>query len=85
MVTVAGGRRQGAGKGGMDDWEWRTEAREGKRAGPVDDFLEIGSGVAGAPGSGHAVDDGGLMGMVVESIGRGEIVVIKLRGEGKVH
>ena len=33
MVTVAGGRRQGAGKGGMDDWEWRTEAREGRRAG----------------------------------------------------
>jgi hypothetical protein len=29
MVTVADGRRQGAGRDGMDDWEWRTEAREG--------------------------------------------------------
>ena len=51
----------------------------------VDDVLEIGSGVTGGPGSGHAVDDGGLMGMVVESIGREEVVVIKLRGKGKVH
>ena len=58
---------------------------EGGEEGWVDDVLEISSGVTGGPGSGHAVDEGGLMGMVVESIGRGEIVVIKLRGEGKVH
>jgi hypothetical protein len=58
---------------------------EGGEEGWVDDVLEISSGVAGGPGSGHAVDEGGLMGMVVESIRRGEIVVIKLRGEGKVH
>ena len=60
---------ENGGKGGKEGW--------------VDDFLEIGSGVAGAPGSGHAVDDGGLMGMVVESIGIGEIIVIILLGEGK--
>ena len=50
----------------------------------MDDFLEIGSGVAGAPGSGHVVDDGGLMGMVVESIGIGEVIVIILLGDGNV-
>ena len=45
MVTVVDRRRQEAGEGGMDvrrqetgeggivDWEWRTEAREGRRAG----------------------------------------------------
>jgi hypothetical protein len=63
---------ENGGKGGAEGW--------------VDDVLEIGSGVTGGPGSGHAVDDGGLMSMVVESIaGIGEIIVIKLRGEGKVH
>ena len=62
---------ENGGKGGEEGW--------------VDDVLEISCGVTGGPGSGHAVDEGGLMGMVVESIGRGEIVVIKLRGEGKVH
>jgi hypothetical protein len=62
---------ENGGKGGEEGW--------------VDDVLEISSGVTGGPGSGHAVDEGGLMGMVVESIRRGEIVVIKLRGEGKVH
>jgi hypothetical protein len=58
--------------------------KEGKE-GWVDDFLEIGSGVAGAPGSGHVVDDGGLMGMVVESIGIGEVIIIILLGDGKVN
>ena len=33
VVMVVDGRRQEAGKGRMVDWEWRTEAREGKRAG----------------------------------------------------
>ena len=37
---------ENGGKGGEEGW--------------VDDFLEIGSGVTGAPGSGHAVDNGGL-------------------------
>ena len=50
----------------------------------MDDFLEIGSGVAGAPGSCHAVDDCRLMGMVVESIGIGEVIVIILLGDGNV-
>jgi hypothetical protein len=50
----------------------------------VDDFLEIGSGVAGAPGSCHAVDDGRLMGMDVESIGIVEVIVIILLGNGNV-
>ena len=62
---------ENGGKGGEEGW--------------VDDVLEIGSGVTGGPGSGHAVDDGGLMGMVVKSIGRREIVIVKLLGKGKVH
>ena len=63
---------ENGGKGGEEGW--------------VDDVLEISSGVTGGPGSGHAVDDSGLMGMVIKSIaGIGEIIVIKLLGEGKVH
>ena len=42
----------------------------------MDDFLEIGSGVAGAPGSRHAVDKCGLMGMGVESIRITEVIGI---------
>ena len=58
---------------------------KGGKEGGLDDFLEIGSGVAEAPGGGHAVDDGGLMGMVVENVlGIGDIVVVILLGEGKV-
>ena len=50
----------------------------------MDDFLEIGSGVMGAPGSCHAVDDCRLMGMVIERIGIGEVIVIILLGDGNV-
>ena len=50
----------------------------------MDYFLEIGSGVAGAPCSRHAVDKRGLMGMVVEITGIAEVIGIIPLVDGSV-
>jgi len=50
----------------------------------ADDLLEIGSGVAGAPCSHHAVDKCGLMGMVVEIAGIVGVVIICPLAEGSI-
>ena len=66
---VVDGKRQAGGWGRRDGGLVVENGVKRWKQGWVDDLLEIGSGVAGAPCSRHAVDKRGLMGMVVKIAG----------------